>query len=285
MSDPRRVYPDLSAAAAARGVELFWPPPRAEALRYFLAFAGLIAAVCALPATLMLAADFWRNSPGLLDLYEHVLVMAKPVAATGGSIAAVAVILTVAQIGFLRLKVFRAARWVELKEGEQLQALCYARCRGDIDLDAMPATWGEFLAITDRRLLAVILGETKRVTRQLCWERDLVALAVANRAEGRHPLVQTLLEARGETQALLLYRRDGVVIKVMSEVLFFAPLLAYLRERGLRIEDPGWVPDPELFDPPAESEGEGAKSEQTHEGEAPADEEQAGAAGAGESES
>ncbi|MBL4847879.1 MAG: hypothetical protein JKY65_20380, partial [Planctomycetes bacterium] len=126
--DPDRAYPDVAAAYASQGVELFWPPPRSAALRYFAGFALTILAVCAVPAGLALVGEA-RKAPGLVDFGDHLVWMARPVAEITLTLLIGAVFLTLLQVTFLRVKVMRAARRFSLPEGERLLALCYARTR------------------------------------------------------------------------------------------------------------------------------------------------------------
>ena len=126
--DPEGAYPEVGAARAAQGAELFWPPPRGAALRYFGGFAVTILSVCALPAALMLIAEALR-APGTRDLASHLVWMARPVAEVVGLLCLGALGLTGLQVAFLRVKVLRAARRFQLLPGERLLALCYARTR------------------------------------------------------------------------------------------------------------------------------------------------------------
>ena len=48
IQDPEGHYPDVAAARARQGVELFWPPPRRSALGYFAGFGVTLIAVAGL---------------------------------------------------------------------------------------------------------------------------------------------------------------------------------------------------------------------------------------------
>ena len=296
--DPHRAYPDVAAARASRGVELFWPPPRADALRYFAGFAVTILGVCAIPAGLMLIGEA-KRAPGLVDFGDHVIWMAKPVGEVALMLTLGAVGLTLLQVSFLRVKILRAARRFSLPPGERLLALCYARTRHawpplpepveeeeveeaegdsstpsseDVESDqaeagegpkpgegaqdeeptepedeglpqgpvAAGATWGEFLAITDQRILQLLFGEGRNHVLEVCKREDVLALAQL--APERHPLLTLLRHLRSDGRGVRLWTADGRELQITSEVLFHASLLEWFEAAGHRLEDWGYLP-------------------------------------------
>lgn len=336
--DPAAAYPDVAAARASRGVELFWPPPRRAALRYFAGFAVTIIGVCALPAGLLLMSEA-KRAPGLIDFGDHVIWMARPVGEAALLLVCGAVFLTALQVSFLRVKVLRAARRFSLPPGERLLALCYARTRlawppppepepepdpeseesaegeeaptqssedeeGTPPVDstsdeaegsepeaekvlqgpvAAGAPWGEFVAITDRRILQLLFGEGRNHVLEVCQREDLLALA--HLAPASHPLLTVLRHLRSDGRGLRLWTADGRELRITSEVLFHGSLVSWLEAAGHRIEDwgylplelPGWIRSPSdprraELEAPEEppSEGAGENSPQESPGEASA---------------
>lgn len=234
MSDAERAMSD-----AQQPVETFWPPPRRQVVRYLLAMAVLLAVPFLGLGVFALTLEA-REGPGASNLRAHFGYMTPRVLlALCGSLV-LGALLALAQLRWVWRKSRSSLPRLELEPGERLEAFAPAY----VDQDAtLFATWGEFLAISDRRLVQLRFrpGGRRADQRTLCARDGVEWVEVRDRGRDRHPLAAAALRVLGESRGLRVVHGGGSFL-LLSECLSFDLLLAWLRAHGFTVVDEDAAP-------------------------------------------